>query len=74
MRIVLSVRKNATHKESSGEKSHVQEQSLMAGSNHQAGRGKMAQPRLWVRRGFYRRGRLRKLAHAWESLVGAGLS
>jgi hypothetical protein len=37
----------------------------MAGSNHQAGWGKMAQHRLWARHGFYRRGRLRKLAHAW---------
>jgi hypothetical protein len=59
------VRKNAAHKESSREKSHIQEQSLMAGSNCQAGQGKMAQPRLWARQGFYRRGRLRKLAHAW---------
>jgi hypothetical protein len=32
-----SVRKSATHKESSREESHVQEQSLMAGSNCQAG-------------------------------------
>jgi hypothetical protein len=39
------------------------EQSLMAGSNFQAGWGKMAQPRLWARRDFYRRGRLRKLAY-----------
>jgi hypothetical protein len=37
------VRKNSAHKESSWEKSHVQEQGLMAGSNCQAGRGKMAQ-------------------------------
>jgi hypothetical protein len=29
--------------------------------NCQAGRGKMAQPRLWAKRGFYRRGWLRKL-------------
>jgi hypothetical protein len=33
-----NVRKNATHKESSQEKSHVKEQSLMAGSNCQVGR------------------------------------
>jgi hypothetical protein len=46
----------------------------MAGSNHQAGWGKMVQHRLWARRGFYRRGRLRKLAHARESLVEVGLS
>jgi hypothetical protein len=45
----------------------------MAGSNCQAGRGKMAQPRLWARRDFYRRGRLRKLAHVWESPVGMEL-
>jgi hypothetical protein len=74
MCMFFSVRKNATHRESSREKSHVQEQSLMAGSNHQAGWGKMVQHRLWARRGFYRRGRLRKLAHARESLVEAGLS
>jgi hypothetical protein len=36
------VRKNAAHKESSREKSHVQGQSLMAGSNRQAVGGKMA--------------------------------
>jgi hypothetical protein len=60
-----NVRNNAAHKESSREKSHVQEQSLMAGLNCQAGQGKMAQPRLWVRCGFYRRGKLRNLAHAW---------
>jgi hypothetical protein len=58
-----NVRKNTAHKESPWEKSHIQEQSLMAGSNHQAGQRKMAQHRLWARRGFYRRGRLRKLAH-----------
>jgi hypothetical protein len=63
--VVLGVRKNAAHKESSWEKSHVQEQGLMAGSNHQAGWGKMAQHRLWAKHGFYRRGRLRKLAHVW---------
>jgi hypothetical protein len=44
----------------------------MAGSNHQAGWGKMAQHRLWGRHGFYRRGRLRKSAHVRESLVGWG--
>jgi hypothetical protein len=48
-----NVRKNAAHKESSREKSHIQEESLMAGPNCQAGWGKMAQPRLWVRCGFY---------------------
>jgi hypothetical protein len=68
-----SVRKNATHKESSREKSHIQKQSLMAGSNSQAGLGKMAQHRLWARHGFYRRGRLRKLMRAWESPVRAEL-
>jgi hypothetical protein len=70
----VTVRKNATHKESPQEKSHVQEQGLMAGSNCQAGWGKMAQHRLQARRGFYRRGRLRKLAHVWESLVGMELA
>jgi hypothetical protein len=40
------------------------EQSLMAGPNCQAGRGKMVQQWTWARRGFYRRGRVRKLAHA----------
>jgi hypothetical protein len=46
----------------------------MAGPNCQAGWGNMVQHRLWARPGFYRRGRLRKLAHAQESLVGVGLS
>jgi hypothetical protein len=68
-----NVRKNATHKESSQEKSHVQEQSLMAGLSCQAAQGKMAQHRLWARRGFYRRGSLRKLVHAQKSLVGVEL-
>jgi hypothetical protein len=68
-----NVRKNTTHKESSQEKSHVQEQGLMAGSNCQAGWGKMAQPRLWARSGFYRRGRLKKSAHARESPIGVDL-
>jgi hypothetical protein len=35
-----AVRKNAAHKESSQEKSHVLEQGLMAGPNCQAGQGK----------------------------------
>jgi hypothetical protein len=69
-----NVRKNATHKESSGEKSHIQEQSLMVDSNHQAGWENMAQHRFWARRGLYRRERLRKLVQAWYSLVGGGLS
>jgi hypothetical protein len=42
----------------------------MAGSNWQAGRGKMAQHRLWARHGFYRRGRPRKSVHAQESPAG----
>jgi hypothetical protein len=54
---------NAAHKESS-QKSHVQEQSLMAGSNCQAGRGNMAQHSFWARCGFYRTGSLRKLVYA----------
>jgi hypothetical protein len=41
------------------------EQSLLAGPNCQAGWEKVVQPRFWVKRGFYRRGRLRKLVHAW---------
>jgi hypothetical protein len=57
------VKKNVAHKESSQEKSH--DHRAMVGLNSQAGQGKMAQPRLWVRRGFYRKGRVRKLAHAW---------
>jgi hypothetical protein len=39
-----SVRKNAAHKESSPEKSHVQEQGLMAGSSH------LADPERWRRK------------------------
>jgi hypothetical protein len=54
-------------------KSNIQEQSLMAGLNCQAGWGKMAQNRIWARHFFYRRGRLRKLAHAQKSLLGAEL-
>jgi hypothetical protein len=69
-----NVRKNAAHKESSWEKSHVQEQGLMAGLNCQAGQGNMAQHRLWARCGFYRRGSLRKLAHAQQSPFGVELS
>jgi hypothetical protein len=38
--LLMFVRKNAAHKESSGEKSHIQEPSLMAGPNRQAGQGK----------------------------------
>jgi hypothetical protein len=45
----------------------------MASSNCQACRGKMAQHRLWARHEFYRTGRLQKLAHARESLVGVEL-
>jgi hypothetical protein len=67
------VRKNAAHKESSGEKSDIQEQGLMAGPHCQSGWGKVAEHRLWARCGFYRRGRLRKLAHAQESPVGVEL-
>jgi hypothetical protein len=66
------VRKNAAHEEISREKSHVQEQSLMAAQA--SGQGKMAQHTLWARSGFYRRGRGRKSAHARESLAGVGLS
>jgi hypothetical protein len=69
-----NVRNNAACKESSQEKSHVQEQGLMAGLNCQTGRVKMAQCWLWARHGFYRRGSLKKLAHAWESPLGVGLS
>jgi hypothetical protein len=47
-----NVRKNAACKESSREKSHVQEQGLMVGSNCQAGWGKMAQCWLWARSGL----------------------
>jgi hypothetical protein len=39
-----NVRKNAAHKESSQEKSHNQEQILMAGSNRHAGRGTWHSP------------------------------
>jgi hypothetical protein len=41
--VIFYVRKNAVHEESSQEKSHVQEQGLMACSNCQAGQEKMAQ-------------------------------
>jgi hypothetical protein len=41
--VIVVVRKNTTHKESSREKFHIQEQGLMIGSSCQAGRGKMAQ-------------------------------
>jgi hypothetical protein len=68
------VRKNSAHKESSWEKSHVQEQGLMAGSNCQAGWVKVVQHWLWARCGFYRKRSLRKLAHVWESLLVVELS
>jgi hypothetical protein len=45
----------------------------MEGSNCQAGWGKMAQSRLWARHGFYRKGRLGKLARVPESPVGVEL-
>jgi hypothetical protein len=45
----------------------------MAGPNCQASQGKMAQHRLWARHGFYRRERLRKVVHEWESPVGVEL-
>jgi hypothetical protein len=45
----------------------------MTGMSHQPDQGNMAQHRLWARHVFYRRGRLRKLVHAWESLVGVEL-
>jgi hypothetical protein len=73
-KLVLSVRKNAAHKKAHEKSLMSIEQSLMAGPNCQAGRGKMAQQRICARRGFYRRGRLRKLAHVQESLVGVGLT
>jgi hypothetical protein len=59
-----SVKKNAAHKESLWETSHVQEQGLMASPTCQAGQGKMVQHRLCTRHGFYRRGRFRKLGYA----------
>jgi hypothetical protein len=40
------------------------QQSLMAGPNCQAGRGKDVQQQIWARHGFYRRRSLRKLVHA----------
>jgi hypothetical protein len=46
----------------------------MSGSNHQAGEGKLAQQQFWAKSGFYRRRRLKKLAHVLSSLVGVGLS
>jgi hypothetical protein len=62
--LLLGVRKNAAHKESSPEKSHIQEQDLMTGSSCLADPGKMAQHRLWARHSFYRREKIRKLARA----------
>jgi hypothetical protein len=49
------------------------EQNLMAGPNCQAGQGKMAQQQFWARHGFFRRGRLRKLAHVWFSGRGGAV-
>jgi hypothetical protein len=56
-----SVRKNATHKESSPEKSHIQEQGLMIGKSCRSDPGKMAQEQSKSGPGmaFYRRGRVR---------------
>jgi hypothetical protein len=49
------------------------EQGLMAGPNCQAGQGKDGAARVWASSGFYRRGRVRRLACAVVS-VGVGLS
>jgi hypothetical protein len=46
----------------------------MAGPNCQTSGEKMAQQWTWARRGFYRMGRLRKLARAQKPLIGVGLS
>jgi hypothetical protein len=70
----MTVRKNPLTKKAQEKSLTYIEQSLMAGPNCQAGWGKMAQQRIWARSGFYRRGRLRKLAHVQQSLVGVGLS
>jgi hypothetical protein len=61
-----NVRKNATHKESSQEKSYIHRAKFngRAQTARLAGE-KMAQPRVWARSGLYRTGRLRKLARAW---------
>jgi hypothetical protein len=67
-----NVRKNAAHKESSREKSHVHRAKFNGRQTARLAGGKMAQPRVWARSGFYRRGRLRKLVHVRESLVGVG--
>jgi hypothetical protein len=40
------------------------EQSLTAGPTARLAGEKMVQQRIWARRGFYRKGRLRKLVHA----------
>jgi hypothetical protein len=45
----------------------------MTDTSLQADQGKMAQLRLWARYGFYRTGRLRKLAHVQESPSGVEL-
>jgi hypothetical protein len=58
-----NVRKNAAHKESSQEKSHVHRAKFNGRQTARLAGEKMVQPRVWVRSGFYRRGRLRKLAH-----------
>jgi hypothetical protein len=58
-----NVRKNAAHKESSQEKSHIHKAKFNGTPKLPGWPGKkVAQPRVWVRSGFYRRGRLRKLA------------
>jgi hypothetical protein len=69
-----NVRKNAAHKESSREKSHIHRARFNVTLESPWWAGNMAQHRLWARRGLYRRGRLRNLVHAWYSMVGSGLS
>jgi hypothetical protein len=60
----LQVHHVSRGKGSSREKSHIHWAKFNAQTARLAG-GKMAQQQIWARHGFYRRGRLRKLVHAW---------
>jgi hypothetical protein len=61
---ILIVRKNATHKESSQEKSHVHRTKFNGRPKLPGWTGKRWHSLESGHSGFYRRGRVRKLAHA----------
>jgi hypothetical protein len=69
---MISVRKNAAHKESSREKSHVH-RAKFNGRPKLPGwlGGKMAQQRIWARGGFYENGKIKEVS-ACTGVSGRG--